>query len=157
MALSAGSLKSSLENDWFVPEGGSNPPSTLVSAQRFAQAVSQWFALAQANGLPCVTALPRMAQLHAQAAAALQAGQAQSAGAQLALAVASYYAGQSFGPGVATFPAAVTVGVTDMAAVFGDLGMTNADRAQRIASACHVMAISTVVVFATPPFAATII
>ena len=156
MALSAGTLKSSLENDWLVAGGKAHPASVVISAQKFASAVAQWFALAQANGLPCTTALARMSQLQGQAAAALQAGQPPAAGALLALAVASYYAGQTFGPGVATFPAAVGVGIADIGGVFADHDATNADRAQIIANACHVMAASTVVAFPNPPFAAVI-
>jgi hypothetical protein len=101
--------------------------------------------------------MPRQGQLAAQAAAALQIGQAQGAGAQLALAVASYYAGQSFGPGVATFPAALSAGVAMIGAVFGNLDLSNTDRAQQVATACHIIAISTIVAFPNPPYAAAIL
>lgn len=156
MALSAASLKSSLENDWLVAEGGSYPDSPQLSGQKFALAVARWFALAQANGIPCSTAMARMSQLQSQAAAAIQTGQAEGAGAQLALAIASYYAGQTFGPGIATFPAAVGAGIAAIASVFGNLDLANADRAQTIADACHVMAVSTIVALSVPPFAAVI-
>ena len=81
-----------------------------------------------------------------QATAALQVGQSQGAGAALALAVAAYYAGQVFGPGIATFPTALPGGVALMASTFGNLELATSDRAQQIASACHLMAISTPVV-----------
>ncbi len=157
MALSAALLKAQIETRWLVTEGGGYPDSPQISGQRFSLCVAQWFALAQANGIPCATAMARASQLESQAAAAIQAGQAQAAAAQLALAVASYYAGQSFGSGVATFPAAVSAGIAAIASVFGNLDLENADRAQMIADACHVMAVSTIVAFPNPPFAAVIV
>ncbi len=157
MAISSSTLKSQLENNWLVSEGGSYPESPTQSGQKFAGAVSQWFSAAQANGIPCATAMARQSQLAAQAAAAIQVGQAQGAGAQLALAVAAYYAGQNFGPGVATFPTAAGAGVSMISAVFGNLDMSNADRAEAIATACHTMAVSTIVAFTVPPWAAAIL
>ena len=157
MALQVSQLKNALENDWLVPEGGGYPDSVSQSGQKFAQAVAQWFAAAQAAGIPCATALARQSQLMGQASAALQIGQAQGAGAQLALAVATYYAGQSFGPGVATFPVAVAAGVSSIGAVFADHEMAMPDRAQQIATACQTMAVSTVVAFPNPPFASPIV
>ena len=157
MAVQPSSLKSLLESDWLVAEGGGYPATPLESGQKFARAVSQWFSAAQANGLPCATAMARQSQLAGQATAAIQIGQAQGAGAQLALAVASYYAGQSFGPGVATFPTALSAGVAMISAVFGNLDLANTDRAEQIAMACHTMALSTIVAFPNPPFAAAIL
>jgi hypothetical protein len=157
MAIQPSSLKSLLESDWLVAQDGSHSSTPVESGQKFARAVSQWFAAAQANGLPCATAMARQSQLAGQAAAAIQVGQAQGAGAQLALAVASYYAGQSFGPGVATFPAALSAGVSMIGGVFGNLDLSITDRAHQIATACHGMAISTIVAFPNPPFAAAIL
>lgn len=157
MALQLSQLKNALENDWLAAAGGSYPDNVSQSGQKFAQAVAQWFSAAQASGIPCATAMARQSQLMGQASAALQTGQAQGAGAQLALAVASYYAGQSFGPGVATFPTALGTGVSTIGAVFADHEMSNAGRARRIATACQTMAVSTIVTFANPPYASPIV
>lgn len=156
MVIQASTLKISLENDWLVREGGSYPDSVQISGQKFAQAVAQWFSLAQANGLPCSTAIARQGQLALQASSALQIGQAQGAGSQLALAIANYYAGQSFGSGVASFPMALPAGISTISLVFSNLELSNADRAQQIATACYTLAVSTIVVFPNPPFAGAI-
>lgn len=156
MVIQASTLKTALENNWLVREGGSYPDSVQISAQKLAQAVAQWFSLAQANGLPCSTAIARQGQLALQAASALQVGQAQGAANQLALAIASYYTGQSFGSGVASFPIALPAGISAISLVFSNLDLSNADRARQIATACYVMATSTVVVFPNPPFAGAI-
>lgn len=150
MALVPGNLAIQLENGWMVAEGGSYPQNALQSGQRFAAAVSAWFSAAQANGIPCATAKAREGQLAAQAAAALQAMSAPAAGAQLALAVAGYYAGQSFGAGVATYPAAVSAGVATFSQVFADLNSPLSARAQQMAGACQIMAVSTIVTFPAP-------
>jgi hypothetical protein len=157
MALQLSQLRNALENDWLVAEGGSYPDNVSQSGQKFAQAVAQWFSAAQAAGFPCATAMARQSQLMGQASAALQIGQSRGAGAQLALAVATYYAGQSFGAGVATFPAALGAGVSTIGAVFADHEMSNADRSQQIATACQTMAVSTIVAFTIPPFASPIV
>ena len=156
MAIQASTLKISLQNDWLVSEGGSYPDSVQISGQKFAQAVAQWFASAQANGIPCSTAIARQSQLATQAASSLQIGQSQGAGAQLALAIASYYAGQSFGSGVASFPISLAAGISSIGMVFADLELSNADRAQQIANACYTMATSTIVIFANPPYVGAI-
>ena len=152
MALSLATLKDGLERDWMVPEGGAFPPSTLVSAQRFAAVVSRWFGAAQANGLPCSTAAARELQLAALAAGALQLGEAEAVGAALAGAVAAYIAGQSFGPGVATGPVALPLAAVSLGRAFADLDAAPSQRAQSLAEACQNLAVTTPVSFPTPPF-----
>lgn len=152
MPLVLDTLKSQLENTWLVPEGGSFPESVTESGDRFATAVSGWFAAGQAAGIPCLTAMARKSQLASAAAGALSAQSAQAAGAQLAMAVAAYMAGQSFGPtGVASFPIAAGAAVSQMIAVFSDTDGSVSQKAQQIAGACTVLATSTLVIFSAPP------
>lgn len=150
MALVLDSLKSSLEQGFFVAEGGSCPASAAEAADHFAGAVASWFAAAQAAGFPCATAAARRAQLAAAAAPALAAQAAPAAGAALALAVAGYMAGQLFGAGVASFPVAAGAAGAQVGAVFANLDMSNADRAQAVAGACALLAASTLVIFPAP-------
>src|SRR5512140_206176 len=103
MPLSPSTLANSLEQQWLASEGSSLPDSATESGDRFAGAVSSWFAAAMASGIPCATAMARRSQLASAAAAALQVRDAMGAGQQLGLAVATYMAGQAFGPGVAGF------------------------------------------------------
>lgn len=154
MPLVLDTLKSQLENGWLVPEGGCFPESVTQSGDRFATAVCGWFAAGQAAGFPCLTAMARKSQLAAAAAGALSAQSAQAAGTQLAMAVASYMAGQSFGPvpaGVASFPIAASAAVSQMIAVFSDTDASVSQKAQQIAAACTVLATSTLVIFTPPP------
>ncbi|AGP41500.1 hypothetical protein [Sorangium cellulosum] len=151
MALVLDTLKTSLEQQWLVPEQGSYPQSVMESADRFAGAVAGWFAAAQAAGIPCATAAARRAQLMSAAAGALAAGTAPAAGAQLALAVAGYIAGQSFPPGTASFPIATSAAVSLMTATFSDVNGSVAQKAQQIAAACALLAASTLVVFPVAP------
>jgi hypothetical protein len=150
MPLSPSTLANALEQQWLASEGSSLPGSAIESGDRFAGAVSSWFAMAMAAGMPCATAAARRSQLAAAAAAALQVRDALGAGQQLALAVATYMAGQAFGPGVASFPAAASVMGTEFGAVFADLDLPVSARAQRMASACMIAAVSTVVIFPPP-------
>jgi predicted phage gp36 major capsid-like protein len=140
-------LSSRLEQEWL----GQFPDSSMQSGDMFAGAVSGWFATSMALTFPCATAVARRAQLAAAAAAALEAGIGPTSGALLAVAVASYYAGQVYGTGVATFPVALPSGILLMTAALLDLDMPKSARAMQMAQACHVMAISTMVVFAVPP------
>jgi hypothetical protein len=156
MPLSPGALKSLLEARWIVPEGGAFPGDAQESADRFAEAVATWFQAALAMGFPCATAQARKSQLAAQATAALSVGSPPAAGQLLAAAVASYYAGQSFGTGVASFPLGLPAGASLLAATFSDLESPRGKRAQDVATACQLMALSTLVVFAAPPGSAPI-
>jgi hypothetical protein len=58
-------------------------------------------------------------------------------------------AGQSFGAGVASPPAAASVAQSAFTSVFSDLDMSPSTRANQIASAVHTLAQSTTVIF--PP------
>jgi hypothetical protein len=151
MPLVLDSLKSQLENNWLVPDGGSFPQSVTESGDRFAAAVTSWFSAAQAAGIPCATAMARKSQLASAAAGALAAGAAQAAGSQLALGVAAYMAGQSFPPGTASFPIGVSGAVSQMIAVFSDVDGSVSQKAQQIAAACTLLATTTLVVFPVPP------
>jgi hypothetical protein len=140
-------LATRLENEWL----GQFPDSSLQSGDMFAGAVAGWFATAMAAGIPCSTAAARRFQLTAAAAGALEAGIGPTSGALLAVAVATYYAGQVFGAGVATFPTALPAGMTLITLALLDLNLPKAARASQIAQACHLMATSTIVVFPVAP------
>jgi hypothetical protein len=153
MPLVFSALKSQLEHNWLVAEGGQYPASVTESAQKFADAVVNWFSLGLANGVPCATATARKAQLVAAAQGALSAQSAEAAGTQLALGVAAYLAGQSFPPGTALFPLATSAAISQLISVFSDLEGTIAQKAEGVASACSVLAMSTMVAgFPVPPF-----
>jgi len=147
MPLIPDDLAQRLENDWL---GEPFPGSDFESGDRFAGAVASWFGGAMAAGFPVVTAAPRRPQLSAAAAGALGAGLGPAAGQLLALATASYLAGQTFGAGTATFPAALAAGMAGITAAFNNLEFSNAARAQQIALAVYLMTISTIVVFPAP-------
>jgi hypothetical protein len=147
MPLTLDDLAQRLENEWL---GGAFPASDVESGDRFAGAVANWFTRATAAGFPVVTALPRRPQLALAAASALRAGVGPTAGQLLALATASYLAGQTFGAGTATFPAALSAGIAGISAAFGNLDLATPVRAQQIALAIYVMTVSTLVVFPVP-------
>ncbi|RKH90128.1 hypothetical protein D7Y21_08015 [Corallococcus sp. AB045] len=151
MPLVFDTLKTQLEQTWLVPEGGSYPQDVNESADHFATAVSSWFAAGQAAGIPCATALARKSQLAAAAAGALAAQSAQAAGTQLAMGVAAYMAGQSFPPGTASFPTAAGAAVSQMISVFSDVDGSVSQKAQQIATACTLLASTTLVIFPVPP------
>lgn len=149
MALSPSTLATSLESDWLVAEGGPYPSAPAQSGERFAGAVSSWFALATAGPFPCATAAARRSQLAASATAAIQAGDPSLAGAQLAVGLMGYMAGQVFGPGVASPPVAMSAAQSAISAAFSDLDAVPAARANQIAGGVFTLAVSTIVVF--PP------
>ena len=150
MPLSYSALGSSLASDWLVAEGGENPASPTESGERFAGAVASWFGQATAGGFPCSTASARRSQLAAGAGGAFGANDANLAGAQLAIALMGYMAGQLFGAGVASPPTAVGAAQAAFTATFLDLDPANWPRADRIAAGVHTLAISTIVVFPPP-------
>jgi hypothetical protein len=153
MPLVPNSLASSLENDWLAKEGGNFPDSVSVSADRFATAVSNWFGGAIAGPAAVQTAAARKGQLQGLAMAALAAQNAQAAGSQLGTAVAAYVAGQMFGPtpsGAAAPPTAAAAGGSQIGAAFADLEAPPSARAQKIASAIHLIATSAIVAFVAP-------
>lgn len=149
MALVSSALAGSLQTGWLVPDGGSYPSSPVQSGDRFAAAVSDWFALATAGPYPCSTASARHPQLATAAAGALQAGDPSVAGTQLAVGLMTYMAGQIFGPGAASPPMAVSAAQSAITAVLADLESPNSVRANQLASGIYALAISTIVVF--PP------
>jgi hypothetical protein len=147
--LVSSALASSLESQWLVPDGGQYPSSPSDSGDKFAGAVSSWFAGALAGGFPCGTATARRSQLAASATAAIQAKDPNLAAMQLALGLMGYMAGQVFGPGVASPPVAVSAAQSAIAAVFSNLDMPNSARANQIATGVYTLAVSTIVIF--PP------
>ena len=146
MPLTPDSLATQLESNWL----GGRPASPQESADRFAGVVASWFSGATAGGFPAATAVARRPQLALAAAAALDAGVGPTAGQLLALAAATYLAGQLFGAGTATFPAALGAGIAGFTAAFGNLDLPNDARAQQMALALYAMTVSTIVVFPTP-------
>lgn len=157
MPLVMSSLRTSLEQDWLSSEGGSHPATPLESGDAFAGAVASWFASAQALGIPCSTAQARRPQLAAQAAGALRVQDAIAAGNALAVALGAYVLGQLFGAGTALMPIAVAAGGAQIGAVFADLQSAPSQRAQSIAAACTVLAVSTLVSFPNPPFVGNVV
>jgi hypothetical protein len=149
MPLSSSALASSLQSNWLVPEGGSYPSSPSESGDKFAGEVASWFSGAMAAGFPCSTASARRSQLAASATGAIQAGDPSLAGAQLALGLMGYMAGQVFGAGVASPPIAVSAAQSAAAAVFADLDSDLGARANQIATGIFTLATSTIVIF--PP------
>lgn len=156
MPLSPTSLADALEQRWFTHEGGRMPGSSTESADGLAGCIAAWFAQALAGGFACSSALARKAQLAALADAALAAGSPAGAGGQLAAAIALYITGQTFGSGVAQPPTMVGPLASEIAAVFADLDSSPCARAQRLASACMQLALSTLVLFPSPPSVAPI-
>lgn len=149
MPLDPISLATQLRTRW-LPANDDFASSVQDSAQRFATVVASWFAAGAANAIPCVTAMARMSQLSSSAASALAAGDARTAGQQLALAVAQYMAAQSFGPGVSSFPAATAGLVVALGEVFASHDLDADARATLIATATYLTALSTIVVFPPP-------
>jgi hypothetical protein len=150
MALVVNTLKSQLENNWLVPEGGTFPGSAAESAKHFASAVASWFSAAQANGFPCGTASARQGQLSGQLVSAFQAGSATAAAQGMASALAAYIAGQSFGAGVASPPAGIAAAASMLTTALSTLELDPSTRAQQIAQACQTLALTTVVTFPPP-------
>jgi hypothetical protein len=149
VALVSSALASSLESQWLVPDGGSYPSSPSDSGDKFAGAVSTWFAAATAGPYPCGTATARRSQLAASATGAIQTKDPNLAALQLALGLMGYMAGQIFGPGVASPPTAVSAAQSAIASVFSNLDMPNSGRANQMATGVYTLALSTIVVF--PP------
>ncbi len=149
MPLVPAALSSSLASDWLVAEGGTYPQSPSESGDKFAGAVSTWFAGAMAGAFPCGTASARRSQLAAAASAAIQAGAAPLAAMQLAVGLMAYMSGQVFGPGVASPPAAMAAAQAAALAVFSNLDLPLSGRADQLATGIYAMAVSTIVVF--PP------
>ena len=150
-------LAQSLQADW-LPGDKDGPwhDDVQASADAFAGAVAGWFGGALAAGFPCATASARKSQLMGQMIPALQVKDAMGAGQQEALAFMAYVAGQSFGPGVAAPPIATAAAGALIGAAFAALVQPQSARAGSIASALHLMAVSTIVALPIPPFAAPV-
>ena len=146
MPLAAQPLADALAQQWLVQDSG-YPSSTTESAKRFAGAVADWFNDAMAGGFLCVTAKKHRPILMALTASALAVGQAQPAGQALALAVAVYFTGQSFGSGTSLIPMAVPATAVALGRAFANLDASRKDRADQIAGALLGLAQSTLVVF----------
>ena len=149
-------LAQSLENDWLPTSDGGWSENPQASADAFAGAVANWFGLAMAAGFPCSTAAARKSQLMGLVASAIQMQDPKAAGQQLALAFMAYVAGQSFGSGVAAPPIATAAGGSMIAQAFSMLELDQGGRANLIATALHVMAVSSIVAFPQPPYAAPV-
>jgi hypothetical protein len=149
VALVPAALGSSLASSWLVPDGGEYPTSASQSGDKFAAAVSTWFAAATAGPYPCSTAAARRSQLAGSATGAFQASDPSLAGMQLAIGLMGYMAGQVFGPGVASPPTAVSAAQSAITAVFSNLDLASNARANQIATGVYTLAVSTIVVF--PP------
>ncbi|MBE7451079.1 MAG: hypothetical protein HS111_19950 [Kofleriaceae bacterium] len=149
MPLDPVSLALGLRQRWLPAEGGF-PSSVDDSAGRFADVVAPWFGAGAASGFPCATAMARKSQLAGAAAAALATGDARGAGQQLALALAQYMAGQTFGAGVSALPVATPALVLALGEVFAAHDLDDDRRATLIAAATHLTAVSTIVTFPTP-------
>jgi hypothetical protein len=149
VALVPTALASSLASSWLVPDGDEFPSTPAQSGDKFAAAVTTWFAGATAGPFPCATATARRSQLAASATGAIQASDASLAGLQLAIGLMGYMAGQVFGPGVASPPTAVGAAQSAITGAFSNLDLPPMTRANQIATGVHTLAISTIVVF--PP------
>jgi len=149
MPLDPISLATRLRTQW-LPTSGDFPSSVQDSADRFANVVASWFGAGAANGIPCATAMARVSGLSSSAASALAAGDARTAGQQLALAVAQYMAAHSFGPGLSVVPVATPALVLALGEVFASHDLDADRRATMIAAATYLTALSTMVVFPPP-------
>jgi hypothetical protein len=149
VALVLSSLASGLAIDWLAREGSDLPRTPAESGDKFARTVSSWFSTATAGAFPCATAVVRRPQLAASATAAIQARDASLAGAQLAIGLMSYMAGQVFGPGVASPPTAVGAAQSLITGALSNLKLPLTTRADQIATGVYTLAVSTIVIF--PP------
>jgi hypothetical protein len=151
MALVLASLKSSFESQWLVPEGGTFPASASESGDHFATAMSTWFSTAMAGAFPCSTATARKSQLASAAGAAFDTKASVASGNALALGIALYIVGQSFGTGIANMPLAVSAAGSLFGATFADTSSGISAKAQQFATGCLLLAVSTIVIFPPAP------
>ena len=151
MPLVPSLLSLSLQSQW-LPRDGDGPfhDDVPASARALAGAIADWFAMAMAAGFPCVTAAARKSQLEALLIPALQAGLAPVAGQQVGLAFMAYVAGQAFGPGVSAPPSATAAAGAAIGAAFADRDGPQSARADQIAQALHLQAMSSIVAFPPP-------
>lgn len=150
MPLIPSNLATSLEREWLVPDGGSFPSSVSESGDRFAGCVCNWFSAGIAAGFPCSTATTRRSQLAASATAAFSAQSAAAAGSLLGTGLALYYTGQLFGSGAAMPPAGTSAAISTFTSIFSNVDLPNNARAQQMAQAAALLALTTIVVFPPP-------
>lgn len=144
MPLDPNKLGQDLAQRW-LGEGSGMPSSATDSGQRFASVVAEWFAQATSNGLPCASALPRQPQLAGLATVALSSGGAQTAGAQLGLALTAYLTGQLFGTFAAVAPVGTPIAISALIATFSLTDESSRAQADRIAQACMALVLTTLV------------
>ena len=134
MPLVPSLLSLSLQSQW-LPRDGDGPfhDDVPASARALAGAIADWFAMAMAAGFPCVTAAARKSQLEA-----------------LLIAFMAYVAGQAFGPGVSAPPSATAAAGAAIGAAFADRDGPQSARADQIAQALHLQAMSSIVAFPPP-------
>lgn len=149
-------LADQLATRWLAGEIGPHPDSVPASADALAGVVADWFMAAQAAGIPVITAMPRRPMLMALAIPALMAQSPTAAGQQLANAAMIYMTGQAYGAGVSAPPIATSAAASMIGAAFATLDLDRQSRGQMIATALHIMALTTIVSFPHPPFAAPV-
>jgi hypothetical protein len=154
--LNPAQLSDMLVADWLVDDDGPHPGSVAQSADQFAGVVSSWFANALAGPFPVATAQAFRPVLTALATPALMAQNPTAAGNQLATGVAIYMTGQSFGPGFSAPPIAQPPAAALIGTAFSLLDLDRDSRAQMIATAIHLLAITSMVSFMIPPFLAPV-
>jgi len=149
-------LANRLAAEWLRGDGLRYPDSVARSADVFAGICSEWFAAAQAGPFPVVTALPRRPMLMSLAIPPLSAQDPSAAGNQLASAASLYIAGQVFSGGTALPPAGTGAAGGMLAAAFSARDLDREPRARLVATALHLLALTTVVSFPFPPFVANV-
>ena len=151
MPLVPSLLSQSLQSQWLPRDkDGPFPDDVPASAKALAGAIADWFEMAMAAAFPCSTASARKSQLEAMLIPALQAGQASAAGQQVALGFMAYVAGQSFGAGVAMPPAATSAAGMAIGSALADKDSPQSARADQIAQALLLQAMSSIVTFPPP-------
>ena len=150
MPLIPSLLAQALTAGWLPPDDGPFAGSVEASADALAGAISDWFGLAMAAGFPCTTAAARRGQLKGQLLPALNAQDARAAGQMIALAFMAYVAGQTFGAGVAAPPLATAAAGSLIGTALATHDLPRASRADQIAQALHLAALSAIVTFPPP-------
>lgn len=150
-------LADRLAADWLPGDDGPHPDTPLQSAQVFSQAVLDWFRGGQANLIPPSAPDLMFPVLVSLATTALNMLDPVAAGQMLANGVSIFMTGQLFGPGVSAPPLATAAAAGLIGTAFATLQMDRDARAQLIALAVYLMALTTLVSFPVPPIVATVI
>lgn len=154
--LNPSQLSDMLAADWLVEDDGPHPDNVAQSADQFAGAVSTWFSAAMAGPFPVSTAQAFRPILTGMATVALTTQAPNAAGNMLATGVTLYMTGQAFGPGFSAPPIAQPAAAAMIGTAFSVLDLDRNARAQLIATAVHLLAITTMVSFMIPPFLAPV-